>query len=237
MKLSIIIPAYNEQRTIEELVRYVQSVSFPIPYEIVIVDDASIDRTYEKGAMLRLKQTRGQDGSIRIFQNRINQGKGFSVRKGIRRSRGGIIVIQDADTEYDPHDIPKLLEPILSGKSDVVYGSRFLNAWYPARMNFLSWLANRTLTLLTSWLYGLHLTDMETCYKVFKADLVKGLPLTANRFTFEPEITAVFAKKGIRIIELPIQYRGRTTKEGKKIKVRDFFFAVLTLIRYLSYKG
>lgn len=237
MKLSIVIPAYNEQKTIEELVRYVQSVSFPVLYEIIIVEDASIDRTYEKGVVLRLKQKRGEDGNVRLFRNRINQGKGFSVRKGVHRSRGDIIVIQDADTEYDPHDIPKLLEPILKGEVDVVYGSRFLTAWYPLRMSFPCWLANCVLTRLTNWFYGLHLTDMETCYKVFKADLVKNLPLKANRFTFEPEITAILARKRIRILELPIRYQGRTTKEGKKIKARDFIFAVLTLFRYLFYRG
>ena len=235
MKLSIIIPTYNEQRTLDELVGYVQSVSYPIPYEVILVDDASIDRTYEKAVSLRLKNKKGQDGNIRLFKNRINRGKGFSVRKGIRRSRGDIIIVQDADTEYDPHEIPRLIEPILKGEAAVVYGSRFLQTKRPAGMAFPNWIANGALTLLTNLLYGLHLTDMETCYKVFRADLVKGLHLTANRFTFEPEITAILAKKGLKIRELPISYRGRTAKQGKKIKARDFIFAVLTLLRYLFY--
>lgn len=237
MKLSIIIPTYNEQSTIEELVGYVQSVSYPIPYEIIIVDDASIDRTYEKAAVLRLKQEKGKDGNIRLFKNHINRGKGFSVRKGIRRSRGDIIIVQDADHEYDPNEIPKLIEPVLKGEADVVYGSRFLKAGRPSGMAFPNWIANRVLTRITNKLYGLHLTDMETCYKVCRAELIKSLHLTANRFTFEPEITAILAKKGVKIVELPITYHGRTAEQGKKIKARDFFFAILVLIRYLFHRG
>ena len=230
MKLSIIIPTYNEQNTIEQLVNYVQSVQYPIPHEIIIVDDASIDRTYEKQTLIRIKN-RKESNNIRLFRNRVNRGKGYSIRKGIKHAQGDIIVIQDADTEYDPHEIPKLLEPILNSQTDVVYGSRFLKRHRPSGMAFANWIANVGLTWLTNILYDLKLTDMETCYKVIKADLVKSLKLTANRFTFEPEITALLAKKKVKIIELPITYHGRTAKEGKKIKAKDFFYAVGVLMR------
>ncbi len=232
MKLSIIIPTYNEHSTIEELIGYVQSVSYPIEHEIILVDDASIDRTYEKEVSIRVKNRQESD-NIRLFKNRINRGKGFSLRKGIHRSCGDIIIIQDADKEYDPHEIPKLLQPILEGKADVVYGSRFLNVARPEGMAFANWIANLFLTWVTNVLYGLNLTDMETCYKVFRADIVKNLKLRANRFTFEPEVTALLAKKKIKIMELPISYHGRTAKEGKKIKAKDFFYAILILLRHL----
>ena len=232
IELSIIIPTYNEANSIAEIVAHVQSVQYPIPYEIIIVDDASIDRTYEKEVLLRIKN-RKETNNIRLFKNRINKGKGFSIRKGIRRSRGNIIIIQDADQEYDPREIPKLLEPLLKGEAEVVYGSRFLKENHPNGMAFPNWAANKFLTFLTNLLYGTSLTDMETCYKVFKADIVKTLKLRANRFTFEPEVTALLARKRIKIKELPISYRGRTAKEGKKIKTRDFFFAILTLLRNL----
>ena len=227
--LSIIIPTYNEQRTIRELIDYVQSVNYPVSYEIVIIDDASIDRSYEKELIIKLRN-KSEQTNIRVFKNRINKGKGYSVRKGIRRARGSIIIVQDADKECDPHEIPKLIEPILKGEEGVVYGSRFLNNEHPEGMSFASCLANRFLTKLTNILYGLNLTDMETCYKAFRADIVKNMNLRANRFSFEPEITAKLAKTGIKIKELPISYRGRTVKEGKKIKAKDFIYAIVTLL-------
>ena len=229
MKLSIIIPTYNEQNTIKRLIDYVQLVQYPIEHEIIVVDDASIDRTYEKEWLIKEKNKSGRS-NIRIFKNRINRGKGFSIRKGIKRAKGDVIIIQDADTEYDPHEIPKLLEPILEGEAEVVYGSRFMNNSRPAGMAFPNLLANRILTKFTNIMFGLNLTDMETCYKVFKANIVKSLDLRANRFTFEPEVSALLAKKKIKIKELPITYHGRTAKEGKKIKARDFVFAVMVLI-------
>ena len=232
MKLSIIIPTYNEQNTIEQLISYVQSVQYPIPYEIIIVDDASVDRTYEKQTLIRIK-SRQEKNNIRLFRNRINRGKGYSIRKGIKRASGDIIIIQDADTEYDPHEIPKLIVPILEGRADVVYGSRFLAGKRPDGMALPNWIANKFLTWFTNVLFGLKLTDMETCYKAMKADLLKSLKLRANRFTFEPEVTALLAKRKVKIIELPITYHGRTAKEGKKIKAKDFFYAVLILLRHL----
>ena len=232
MKLSIIIPTYNENSTIADIIRYVQSAKYPIDHELIIIDDASIDRTYEKEMLIRIKNRReGKD--IRLFKNKINQGKSFSIRKGIRRSQGDLIVVQDGDMEYDPNDISKLLEPLLMGEADVVCGSRFLNAKHPRGMTLLSWLANKFLTRLTNFLYGLSLTDMEGGYKIFRAELLKRLKLRANRFEFDPEVIALLARKGARIVERPISYQARTVKEGKKIKAIDFFIAVITLIRCL----
>lgn len=228
MKLSIIIPTYNEATTIKGLVEYVQSVNYPIDYEIIIVDDASIDRTFEKEFLIRQKNKK-EEHNIRVFKNRINRGKGFSIRKGIRRAKGDIIIVQDADREYDPHEIPLLLEPIIKGETEVVYGSRFLKNVRPEGMALPNFIANKFLTMLTNILFGIRITDMETCYKVFKADVVKSLKLRANRFTFEPEVTSLLAKKGIKIKELPVTYRGRTAEEGKKINWKDFVYAVLVL--------
>lgn len=232
MKVSIIIPTYNEASTIEQLINYVQSVKYPIPHEIIIVDDASIDRTYEKEVLIRLR-SRKEQNNVRLFKNHINRGKGFSIRKGIKRATGDIIIVQDADHEYDPYEIPKLLGPLLNGEAQVVYGSRFLNCKRPAGMAFANWIANKFLTEMTNFFYGLKLTDMETCYKVFKAEIIKSLPLRGDRFTFEPEVTALLAKKSIKITELPISYKGRGAKEGKKIKAKDFFYAILMLLRHL----
>ncbi|MBN3038566.1 MAG: glycosyltransferase family 2 protein [Candidatus Omnitrophica bacterium] len=228
MKLSIIIPTYNEQHTIRKLIDYVQSVDYHIEHEIIIIDDASLDRTYEREFLIRLR-SKADSSNIKLFKNKVNRGKGFSVRKGIKIATGDIIIIQDADTEYVPHDIPKLIEPIIKGEQQVVYGSRFLNNPHPQGMAFPSLAANKILTCLTNLLFGTKLTDMETCYKAFKADAIKGMRLRANRFTFEPEVTALLAKRKVEITELPISYRGRSTKEGKKIRAKDFFFAVCVL--------
>lgn len=229
MILSIIIPTYNERSTIESILKHIGSVKFQIDYEIIIVDDASIDRMREKEFLDKLKDG-GEGGKIRIFKNRINRGKGFSVRKGIRRARGDIIIIQDADRELDPADIPKLIEPIINGEYDVVYGSRFMNKPRPEGMSFVSMIANKFLTALTNILFGLRLTDMETCYKAFRATILKSLKLRADRFAFEPEVTASIARMGIPIRELPVRYHGRNAREGKKIKAKDFVFAVMMLL-------
>ncbi|MBL7157775.1 MAG: glycosyltransferase family 2 protein [Candidatus Omnitrophica bacterium] len=229
MKLSIIIPTYNEQHTIKELINYVQSVEYPIEHEIVIIDDASTDRTYEKEFLIKLKN-KSKEHNIRVFKNRINCGKGFSIRKGIKRANGNIIIIQDADMEYNPNEIPRLLEPILKNEVDVVYGSRFLHKPHPDGMASANWLANKIVTKLANVLYNIKLTDVETCYKAFKAESVKKIRLRANRFTFDPEITAILAKKRIKIKELPITYHGRTSKKGKKIRPKDLVFAVLMLL-------
>lgn len=227
MKLSIIIPAYNESRTIKELIRSVTSVQYPCDYEVIIIDDCSIDRSYEE-LIIHLKSEKGQ---IKLFRNRTNMGKGASLRQGFKHATGDIVIVQDADTEYDPHEIPKVIAPILKGEADVVFGSRFLGKWHPDGMAFPNWVANRILTKLTNFVYGSRLTDMETCYKAIKAPLIKGLRLHCNRFNFEPEITALLLKKKINIKEVPIRYKGRTAKEGKKIKTKDFFQAVWTLVK------
>lgn len=226
--LSIIIPTYNEQSTIARLIRKVCSVKYPFEYEIIIVDDGSIDKTYEKEVILKFNNEISD--RIRIFRNRINAGKGFSIRRGIRRAKGSIIIVQDADEEYNPNEIPALVSPILEGKAQAVYGSRFLGCRRPDGMAIANYVANISLTLFTNLLFGLHLTDMETCYKAVRADVLKTLPLKANRFAFEPEVTALLAKRGISILELPISYYGRTAKAGKKIKARDFFYAVIALV-------
>lgn len=231
MKLSIIIPIFNEVNTLRDIVRQVQSVQYPVDHEIIIIDDASLDKTYEKAVEVRTENLR-EGKEVRLLKNEVNLGKSFSVRKGIQHSQGDLILIQDGDMEYDPTDIPALLEPILKGDADVVCGSRFLKTRHPEAMTMLSWLANKTLTLLTNLLYGLRLTDMEGGYKVFRADLLKKLELRSERFEFDPEAIALLARKGARIVELPISYHGRTVKEGKKISGVDFIEAAWTLIKY-----
>jgi glycosyltransferase involved in cell wall biosynthesis len=222
MKLSVIIPVYNEEATIQEILKQIRAVN--LAYEIIIVDDGSTDRTRE---LLKAEET--QPGSIVIYHDR-NQGKGAAVRTGFDRATGDILLIQDADLEYDPRDYPALLRPIEEGRVKVVYGSRFLGP----RKAMLFWhmLGNKALTLLTNVLYNTILSDMETCYKVFRADVIKGMPLRSRRFEFEPEITAKVLKRGHRIFEIPISYYGREYSEGKKITWREGPKAVWTLIKY-----
>lgn len=222
---SIIIPVYNEAATIEEIVRLVMQVE--IESEIIIVDDASTDGTREKLAKLG-----PQRENIRVFYQDRNRGKGAALRRGFSEARGDIIIIQDADLEYDPQDYYPLLKPIWDGKADVVYGSRFLGG--PHRVLFF-WhsVGNRLLTLLCNALSNLNLTDMETCYKVFRREVLDGLHLKANRFGFEPEFTIKVAKAGKwRIYETPISYHGRGYHEGKKITWKDGLAAIYTMLRY-----
>jgi glycosyltransferase involved in cell wall biosynthesis len=230
MKLSIIIPTYNEQKTIKRIVDYVQSVDYPIEHEILIIDDASFDRTIEKSYLLKLRSDR-EEKNIRVYRNPVNRGKGYSIRKGIGLSRGDIIIIQDADTEYDPHDIPKLITPIIKGEAKAVYGSRFMHSGRPGGMALLNLIANRLLTFLANRLFGIRLTDEATCYKAFDAELLRSFDLKGDRFTFCPEVTAKLAKKRVPIKELPISYKARTAEEGKKIKAIDLVFAVLMLLK------
>ncbi len=229
MKLSIVIPTFNEEPTIERLIRRVLETTFPIDYELVVVDDRSTDRTYAIERRLRESASRVP---FKVLRNRVNKGKGACIRQGLKHSTGHFVVIQDGDLEYDPRDIPKLLHPILSGEADVVCGSRFLRRRWPVGMSLASFCANHLLTWLTNVLYGLRLTDMETGYKAMKREHLTALRLRCDRFEFEPEVMAKLAKQGRRILEVPIPYRGRSRREGKKIRAKDFFIALWTLLRY-----
>lgn len=223
MEITVIIPAYNEIKTIEECIRRVENQK--IASELLIVDDGSIDGTREF-----LQRLDGQ-GHVRVVMHAKNLGKGAAVRTGIQNARGDVIIIQDADLEYDPRDYPELLRPIEEGIADIVYGSRFLGA---GRRPILFWnmVANKILTFFTNFLYNNILSDMETGYKVFKRDLVKDIPLHSRRFDFEPEFTAKVLKRHIRIYEVPIRFNPREYNEGKKIKAWDGVVALWTLIKY-----
>jgi len=227
-KLSILIPAYNEAPTLRRLVERVLAVRFPVPYEILLVDDCSQDKTYEIAELLSQEDPGRR---IRVFRNEKNGGKGYSILRGLEHAQGDVAVVQDADFEYDPEDLPRLLEPLLKDTGEVVYGSRFLASGIPQGMAFPNYLANRFLTVFTNLLFGTRLTDMETCYKIIPVGLMRSLQLRARRFDFEPEVTSKLAKRGVRIVELPIRYAGRTASEGKKIKARDFFMAMQTLFQ------
>ncbi len=221
MKLSILIPVYNERATIIEIIKRVQAV--PFEKEIIAVDDGSTDGTRELLPQLE------KDGII-VLRHDKNQGKGAAIRTALTRATGDIIIIQDADMEYDPRDYAQLVQPIVEGRVKVVYGSRFLGS----RMAMFFWhmIANKMLTLMTNILYDAILSDMETGYKAFRADVIKSIPFRSRRFEFEPEITAKVLKRGNRIYEVPISYYGREYSEGKKIGLRDGFVAVWTLLKY-----
>ena len=223
MKISVVIPVYNEVDTIEEILRRVQATG--IPDEIVVVDDGSTDGTR------RTLQVVDENGIARIVLHERNLGKGAAVSTGIQTATGDVIIIQDADLEYDPRDYPELLKPIREGIADVVYGSRFLGG--PRRpVMFWHMVANHLLTFMTNVLYNTILTDMETGYKVFRCQAVSGMIIHARRFDFEPEFTAKILKRKIRVFEVPISFNPRDYSEGKKIKLKDAFQAVWTLIKY-----
>ncbi len=222
LKASVVIPVYNEERTIREIIERVQAV--PIEKEIIVVDDCSTD-----GTVAELEKL-AKEGTIRLFKHRVNKGKGAACRSGIQQVRGDVVIIQDADLEYDPADYPQLLSPILNGRSKVVYGSRFLGPH--KAMYFWHSLGNKLLTLITNVLFDTTLTDMETCYKVFTVDIARRLKLKQNRWGFDPEITAKMLKMGNRIYEVPISYTGREFWEGKKISWKDGLTVIRTLIKY-----
>ena len=222
--LSVIIPCYNERATVTELLRRVREV--PIDKEIVVIDDQSTDGSRDIVARLAAEWP-----EIRHLIQPVNQGKGAAIRRGIQEARGDIVLIQDADLEYDPEEYPKLVQPILDGHADAVFGSRF--AGYPRRvMLFWHRLGNTFLTFLSNMTTNLDLTDMETCYKVFRREVIQSIKLNSNRFGIEPEITAKLARRGYRIFEVPISYYGRDYWEGKKINWKDGFSAIWTIFRY-----
>jgi len=241
-KLSVVIPVYNENAFIQELLRRVQQA--PYEKELIIVDDGSTDGTRDWLQQVAGYQALGKSeigilndsaslpiGNIRIFFQEKNQGKGAALRKGFAEAAGSVVVVQDADLEYDPKDYPKLLEPILDGRADVVFGSRFLGG--PQRVHFFwHYVANSMLTLLSNMLSNLKLSDMETGYKAFRIEVLRGMRLRSNRFGFEPEVTARVAKGKWRVYEVPISYYGRTYAEGKKITWRDGALALWYVIRF-----
>lgn len=220
MKLSIIIPVYNEEKTIIKLIKDINSIKFPIDYEIIAVNDGSTDSTSEKLREL----------DVTLVEYKENRGKGFAVRKGILRSKGDIIAIQDADLEYDPKQIPNLLKPILDKETEVIYGSRFLkenqNWKIPSH-----YIGNKVLTFFTNLLYDCNITDVETCYKIFTKKVKDSLNLTLDDFGFEIELTSNICKKRFKIKELPINYCPRSWEEGKKINWKDGIKAIYYLIK------
>jgi glycosyltransferase involved in cell wall biosynthesis len=232
VKLSVLVPIYNEERTLEEIVRRVSAV--PMPKEIILVDDGSKDRSREILTRLQEENRRAGDklNDVKVFFQPQNEGKGAALKIAFGHVTGDIIMIQDADLEYDPKDYPSLLQPIQDGLADVVYGTRFAGGGAHRVLFFWHSMGNRMLTLLSNMLTNLNLSDMEVGYKVFRADVLKGIEIQSKRFGFEPEITVKLAKKGCRFYEVPIAYHGRTYKEGKKITWKDGFAALYYMIRF-----
>jgi len=225
MKLSVVIPVFNERATIEQIVNVVRTADIG-EIEIIVVDDASTDGTQQI-----LKEKIASLANQIIYQPR-NMGKGAALRVGFAAATGDVVLVQDADLEYNPADYPTLLEPILSGKADAVFGSRFMGGRPHRVLYFWHMVGNRFLTLLSNMFTNLNLTDLETCYKAFRAEVIKNLDLREDRFGFEPEVTAKLAKINCRIYEVGISYNGRTYSEGKKVNWKDGFHAIYAILRY-----
>jgi glycosyltransferase involved in cell wall biosynthesis len=232
--LSVVIPAYNERKTIQEILRRVRAV--PIPKQIIVVDDCSKDGTRDI-----LRELAERDGDLTVVFHDVNRGKGAALRTGFQHATGEVVIVQDADLEYEPEQYPQLLQPIVEGKADVVFGSRFVGGTHRV-LYFWHSIANRGLTLLSNMFTNLNLTDMEVCYKLFRREIIQGIVLKSNRFGFEPEVTAKVARHQLkdengnprpcRIYEIPVSYHGRTYREGKKIGIKDGFQALYCIIRY-----
>lgn len=230
--LSVVIPVYNEEKTLRDLVDRVREV--PIRKELILVNDFSSDGTSEILNQLDAEGADDEFNRIRVFHHEVNKGKGAALRTGFANVQGDIAIIQDADLEYDPNEYPRLLKPIIEDKADVVYGSRFLGDQPHRVLYYWHYLGNTFLTVLSNWFTNLNLTDMETCYKVFRRSVIEELTprLKQNRFGFEPEITARIARRRLRIFEMSISYSGRTYAEGKHIGWRDGFKALWCIVRY-----
>jgi glycosyltransferase involved in cell wall biosynthesis len=222
-KLSVIVPVYNERNTVVEILRRMRAVDLPVDREFVVVDDGSTDGT-------RAVLTQLGDSTVKIVTHPRNRGKGAAIRTALEHVTGDLVLIQDADLEYDPDDWSKLLAPVLKGRAVVVYGSRFTGEH--RNMLFLHWAGNRALSLVTNLLYNTTLSDMETCYKLFDRKVLDRITLKSEKFDFEPEVTAKVLRQGVRIYEVPISYAGREFEEGKKITWRDGFAALIALVKY-----
>ncbi|MCR4581058.1 MAG: glycosyltransferase family 2 protein [Bacilli bacterium] len=224
-KVSIVIPVFNEKKLVIDVLKKVREVKIPnATVEIIVVDDYSTDGTRE------ILEKDGLKYADKVLYHEVNKGKGAGLRTGFKETTGDVVIVQDADFEYDPMEIPSVVKPILDGECDVCYGSRFLEKEYKGYKQ--NQLANKVLTGLSNFMTGLKVTDMETCYKAFKGDLIRSIDIKENRFGFEPEITAKMSKKKVKLIEVPIHYYPRTKEEGKKIKLKDGFRALYCIAKY-----
>jgi glycosyltransferase involved in cell wall biosynthesis len=228
--LSVVMPVFNEEKTVAKVIETV--LTQPCVTELIVVDDCSSD-----GSWNILQQMASNDPRIKPFRHSINQGKGAALRTGFAQASCDVVIIQDADLEYDPAEYPKLLKPIEDEKADVVYGSRFIGSEAHRVLYFWHYVGNRFLTLLSNMFTNLNLTDMETCYKVFRRKVIQGIRIEENRFGFEPEITAKVAAQGVRIYEVAISYSGRTYAEGKKIGWKDGLRAIVCILKYNIRRG